>query len=80
MLQKQMELVKNATPAQRAQIQEQNKLIKQQVKKAPQELPIDQDANEEAQRQKTAPNAKKPKGGKKSRRKGKKSRKVTRRR
>jgi hypothetical protein len=72
---KQRELMKNATPAQRAEIQTQNMIIKGQLKKAPQELPIDKDAKFEAQ----SPE----RGGRKSRRKGRKTRKskkVTRRR
>jgi hypothetical protein len=72
---KQRELMKNATPAQKAQLATQNMIIKYQMKNPPVELPIDKNAKFEAQ----SPE----RGGRKSRRKGRKTRKskkVTRRR
>lgn len=57
---KQRELMRTVTPAQRAEIQTQHAIIKGQLKKAPQELPIDKDAKFEAQ----SPE----RGGRKSRR------------
>ncbi len=72
---KQLELMKSATPAQKAQLATQNMIIKHQMKNPPVELPIDKDATFEAR----SPE----KGGRKSRRKGRKTRKskkVTRRR
>ena len=75
----QMELVKNANPEQRAQIRTQHAVLSGQIKqKIPLELPIDQNAEEEARRRKTDPSAKKPQGGRKSRRKSKTSRKTRR--
>jgi hypothetical protein len=76
---KQRELMKNATPAQKASLATQNMIIKHQMKNPPVELPIDKDADFEAQ----SPERKSGKGGRKSRRKGRKTRKskkVTRRR
>jgi len=63
---KQRELMKNATPAQKAQLATQNMIIKHQMKNPPVELPIDKDATFEAQ----SPE----KGGRKSRRKVRKTR------
>ncbi len=66
---KQRELMKNATPAQKASLATQNMIIKHQMKNPPVDLGLDKDAKFEAK----SPE----RGGRKSRRK---SKKVTRRR
>lgn len=78
----QRELMKNATPAQKAQLRTQNQIIKYQLENPPVELPIDQDAKNELKSEHAKPEKGPGKGGKKSRRsKSKKSKKrMTRRR
>lgn len=68
---KQLELMKTATPAQKAQLATQNAIIKHQIKNPPVELPIDPDAEKELE-------SKDAKGGKKSRRSKSKRSKTSR--
>ena len=73
---KQLELMKTATPAQKAQIATQNAIIRHQIKNPPVELPIDPEAEKELE----SKDAKPGKGGKKSRRAKSKRSKTSRKR
>ncbi len=71
---KQRELMKNATPAQKASLATQNMIIKHQMKNPPVDLGLDKDAKFEAQSPERKDQNPEKEGGRKSRRKGRKSR------